>query len=183
VGEDNVDVRLFQALEGALETLNDVLAGETAGVGLLAACAKEDLGCEDISESVSWLAKKENAIWECLLVSGPVELLEGSAHLDLRFTVGVDLGSVKGVDTMIPGLLKDLLNNITLLCSTFHLLVVLRNVEVCQDLTVCQPATKTEDTDLETSRSQVAEQHVLGVVGRFNRHFGCIFEGIYKEFK
>ena len=37
VGEHDVDVRLLQTSEGALETLNNVLAGETTGVGLLAA--------------------------------------------------------------------------------------------------------------------------------------------------
>lgn len=48
MGEDDIHVGLFQALEGALETLDDVLAGETSGVGLLAACAEEDLCCEDV---------------------------------------------------------------------------------------------------------------------------------------
>ena len=106
-----------------------------------------------------------------LLVSGPVELLEGSAHLDLGFTIGVDLGGIESVDTVIPSLLEDLLDNITLLCAACcQLVVALKSGDIVV-LTVCQPATKTEDTDLETSRSQVAEQHVLGVVGRFNRHF------------
>ena len=52
-----------------------------------------------------------------LLVSGPVELLESSAHLDLGFTIGVDLGGIESVDTVIPSLLEDLLDNITLLCA------------------------------------------------------------------
>jgi hypothetical protein len=55
-----------------------------------------------------------------LLVSGPVELLEGSAHLDLGFTIGVNLGGIESVDTVIPSLLEDLLNNITLLCAALN---------------------------------------------------------------
>lgn len=43
VCKDNVDVGLFQTLERRLQSLNDVLLGETASVGLLAARAKEDL--------------------------------------------------------------------------------------------------------------------------------------------
>lgn len=92
-----------------------------------------------------------------LLITGPGKLLEGSAHLDLRFTVGVNLSGVESVDTVVPSLLENLLDDIALLGAS-----------------ICQPASKTEDTDLETGRSQVAEQHVLGVVGGFNGHFGGI---------
>lgn len=48
MGKDNIDVRLLQALERALETLDDVLSAETAGVGLLAASTEEDLCGEDV---------------------------------------------------------------------------------------------------------------------------------------
>jgi len=37
VGEYNVDVGLLQTSDGALEALDNVLAGEATGVGLLAA--------------------------------------------------------------------------------------------------------------------------------------------------
>lgn len=75
--------------------------------------------------------------WEFLLISGPVELLEGSAHLNLRFTIGVDLGGVKGVDTVVPGLLQDLLHNISLLCSAYYLSDVPLILNSRQYLTVC----------------------------------------------
>lgn len=48
MGKDNIDVRLLQALERALETLNDVLSAETTSVGLLAASTEEDLCSEDV---------------------------------------------------------------------------------------------------------------------------------------
>lgn len=77
VGEDDVDVGGLQALQAGLEALDDVLPRQAAGVGLLATRAEEDLGDQDV------------------LVAGPVELLEGGAHLDLAGTVGVDLGGVE----------------------------------------------------------------------------------------
>ena len=61
MGEDDIDVGLLHALEGALETLNDMLAGETSGVGLLAACTKEDLGCEDVPGLLDELIK--TGVW------------------------------------------------------------------------------------------------------------------------
>jgi len=61
VGKDDIDVGLLQALEGALETLDDVLAGETSGVGLLAACTEEDLCCEDVPDLLDQLI--ENGVW------------------------------------------------------------------------------------------------------------------------
>ena len=79
VGKDYVDVGGLQTLEGRLETLDDVLPAQAAGVGLLAARSEEDLGGEDV------------------LVTGPVELLEGLAHLDFGRAIGVDLGRVKGL--------------------------------------------------------------------------------------
>ena len=57
MGEDDIDVGLLHALEGALETLDDVLAGETTGVGLLAACAEENLCCEDVPDLLDQLIK------------------------------------------------------------------------------------------------------------------------------
>lgn len=53
MGKDNIDVRLLEALERALKTLDDVLSAETTGVGLLAASAKEDLCGEDVPGWVS----------------------------------------------------------------------------------------------------------------------------------
>ena len=61
MGKDDIDVGLLQALEGALETLDDVLAGETSGVGLLAACTEEDLCCEDVPDLLDQLI--ENGVW------------------------------------------------------------------------------------------------------------------------
>lgn len=97
VGEDNVDIRLLETLQRALEALNDVLAAQTSGVGLLATSAKEDLCGEDV------------------LVSGPVELLQSLSHLDLASSVGVDLGGVKGVDAVVPGGLQAVLDDVALL--------------------------------------------------------------------
>jgi hypothetical protein len=155
MGKDNIDIRLLETLERALETLDDVLSAKTAGVGLLAASSEEDLCGEDVP---GWVSEKHAIdLYGYLLVARPGKLLEGSAHLNLRFTVGVDLSGVESVDTMIPSLLENLLDDIALLGAS-----------------ICQPASKTEDTDLETGRSQVAEQHVLGVVGGFNGHFGGI---------
>lgn len=59
MGEHNVYVGLIHTLERALQSLDDMLPAETAGVGLLTSGTKEDLGGEDI------------------LVTGPCELLEG----------------------------------------------------------------------------------------------------------
>jgi len=61
VGENDIHVGLLQALEGALKTLDDVLAGETSGVGLLAACTEEDLCCEDVPNLLDQLI--ENGVW------------------------------------------------------------------------------------------------------------------------
>lgn len=72
---------------------------ETAGVGLLAAGAEENLGAEDV------------------LVARPVELLERVAHLDLGLAIGVDLRRVEEVDTVVPSGLEALLDNITLLSA------------------------------------------------------------------
>lgn len=77
VGEDDIDVWGLQALQAGLEALDDMLSRQAAGVGLLASGAEEDLCDQDV------------------LVAGPVELLEGIAHLNLAGTVGVDLGSVE----------------------------------------------------------------------------------------
>jgi hypothetical protein len=55
MGKDNIDVRLLEALERALEALNNVLSAETTGVGLLAACAKEDFCGEDVP---GWVSEK-----------------------------------------------------------------------------------------------------------------------------
>jgi hypothetical protein len=131
VGKDNVDVGLLQPLQRALQSLDNVLPAQTAGVGLLASSTEEDFGRQNV------------------LVSGPVELLQGLSHLHLGLTRGIGLGSVKGVDAMVPGSLQALLDNLTLLGSS-----------------VGEPSTKGEDAHLETGRSQVAELHVLGVIGR-----------------
>lgn len=77
VGEDDIDVWGLQALQAGLEALDDVLSRQAAGVWLLTSGAEEDLCDQDV------------------LVAGPVELLEGGAHLNLAGTVGVDLGSVE----------------------------------------------------------------------------------------
>lgn len=152
VGEDDVDVWGLQALQAGLETLDDVLSRQAAGVGLLAPGAEEDLGDQDV------------------LVAGPVELLEGGAHLNLAGTVGVDLGGVECLlgerarvscwarlretkmlathNAMVPSRLQDLLDNGALLGAS-----------------VGEPATEGEDRDLETGGAQVPELHVLGVVG------------------
>lgn len=152
VGEDDIDVWGLQALQAGLEALDDVLSRQAARVGLLAPGSEEDLGDQDV------------------LVTGPVELLEGGAHLDLAGTVGVDLGGVECLlgggasqllgqiaragdagathDAMIPSRLQDLLDNGALLGAS-----------------VGEPATEGEDRDLEAGGAQVAELHVLGVVG------------------
>lgn len=46
--EDNIDVRLFEALERALESLNDVLPAQATSVWLLASSSKEDLGSKHV---------------------------------------------------------------------------------------------------------------------------------------
>jgi hypothetical protein len=43
VREHDVDVVVLQALERALETLDDVLLAQSTGVGLLASCSEENL--------------------------------------------------------------------------------------------------------------------------------------------
>ena len=164
VGEDNIDVRGLETLDGGLETLDDVLAAETAGVGLLATGTEEDLSGQDV------------------LVTGPAELLEGLAHLDFGSTVGINLGSVEGLllkmllvlcflwtggrkktyNAMVPGSLEALLDDLALLGTT-----------------VGEPATEGEDGNLETGVTQVTELHVLGLIGRGNdgrigRHGGCL---------
>lgn len=137
VGEDDVDIGLLETLQRALEALDDVLAAQASGVGLLAASAEEDLCGENV------------------LVSGPVELLQGLSHLNLAGTVGVDLGGVKGVDSVIPGGLQAVLDDATLLGAS-----------------IGQPSSQGEHAHLEAGRAQVAELHVLGVVrGLDNRHF------------
>ena len=144
VCEHNVHVRLLQPLQRALETLDNVLPAEAAGVGLLAASAEEDLGAQDV------------------LVTRPVELLEGIAHLNLALAVGVDLGSVEEVDAMVPGSLQALLDNVAVLGAA-----------------VGEPATEGQDGDLETGGTKVAELHVLGVEDASDgggRHDGGVVE-------
>jgi hypothetical protein len=85
VGKDDIDVRVLQTGQGALETLDDVLLGQAPGVGLLPLCAEEDLCRQDV------------------LVTWPGELLEGLAHLELALSGRVDLGSVEEVDAVVPG--------------------------------------------------------------------------------
>lgn len=48
MSEDNIDVVMLQALQRALQTLDDMLLAQTAGVGLLPRCAEEDLGGQDV---------------------------------------------------------------------------------------------------------------------------------------
>jgi len=100
VCKNNVHVGLLQSLQRALESLHDVLPAQATSVGLLAAGTEEDLCAQDV------------------LVAGPVELLEGSAHLDLASTVGVDLGGVEEVDSVVPGSLHALLDNVAVLSAT-----------------------------------------------------------------
>jgi len=145
VCENNVHVRLLQPLQRALETLDNVLSAEATGVGLLTASAEEDLGAQNV------------------LVTGPVELLEGIAHLNLALTVGVDLGGVEEVDAVVPGGLHALLDNVAVLGAT-----------------IGEPATEGEDRDLETAGAKVAELHVLGVEDASDggsRHDGGVVEG------
>lgn len=97
MSEHDVHVRLLQAGQRALQALDDVLAGETAGVGLLAASAEEDLRGEHV------------------LVTRPVELLERLSHFDFALAIGVDLGGVEEVDAVVPGSLKAVLDDLALL--------------------------------------------------------------------
>jgi hypothetical protein len=92
VGKDDIDVRVLQTGQGALEPLNDVLLGQAPGVGLLPLCAEEDLCRQDV------------------LVTWPGELLEGLAHLELALSGRVDLGSVEEVDAVVPGSLHAVLD-------------------------------------------------------------------------
>ena len=98
--EDDINVRLLQALERVLKTLDDVLAGETASVGLLATSAEEDLGRDHV------------------LVTRPCELLERLTHLNLALAVGVRLGSVEEVDAVAPRRLEAVLDDLALLRAT-----------------------------------------------------------------
>lgn len=122
VCKNNVHVGLLQSLQRALESLHDVLPAQATSVGLLAAGTEEDLCAQDV------------------LVAGPVELLEGSAHLDLASTVGVDLGGVEEVDSMVPGSLHALLDNVAVLSAT-----------------IGEPSAEGENRDLETAGAEVAE--------------------------
>jgi hypothetical protein len=144
VCENNVHVWLLQPLQRALETLDNVLPAEAASVGLLAASAEEDLGGEHV------------------LITRPVELLERLTHLDLALAVGVDLGGVEEVDTVVPGSLHALLDNVAVLGAA-----------------VGEPSSEREDGDLEAAGSQVAELHVLGVKDTSDggcRHSGGVVE-------
>ena len=73
VGEDDVDVWLLQAGQGALESLDNVFLRKTAGVGFLAAGAEEDFCDEDV------------------FVAGPGKLFQGGPHFDFALAVGIDL--------------------------------------------------------------------------------------------
>lgn len=101
VGKDNIDVRLLEALKGALETLNQVLLGATTGVRLLASSAEEDLN-EAMSAfvCVEELCTRLRAYLcgQYVLITGPVELLQCVTHLNLRLAIGVGLGCVKSLD-------------------------------------------------------------------------------------
>ena len=48
VCKDNIDVRLLQALERALQPLDDMLSAEATSVRLLTASAEEDLGGKNV---------------------------------------------------------------------------------------------------------------------------------------
>ena len=137
VGENDVDVRLLQTGQGALETLDDVLPAETAGVGLLATGAEKDLGGQDV------------------LVAGPVELLQGLAHLNLGVAIGIRLGGIEGVNAVLPSGLQTLLDDSSLLGTT-----------------VGEPTAEGQSAHLEPSGAQVAELHVLGVESGSDRHGG-----------
>ena len=78
VAVDDVDVVHVEALERALEALDDVLAGEALVVGPLA--APEELGGDDD------------------VGAAPSEVADGLAHDLLGAAVGVDLGVVEEVD-------------------------------------------------------------------------------------
>ena len=73
VGEDDVDVWLLQAGQGALESFHNVFLRKTAGVGFFAAGAEEDLCNEDV------------------FVAGPGELFQGGAHFDFALAISIDL--------------------------------------------------------------------------------------------
>jgi hypothetical protein len=92
VGKDDIDVRVLQTGQGALEALDDVLLRQAPGVGLLPLCAEEDLCRQDVF--VTW----------------PGQLLEGLAHLELAFSGRVDLGRVEEVDAVVPGGLHAILD-------------------------------------------------------------------------
>lgn len=128
VCKDNVHVGLLKPLQRALESLNDVLPAQATGVGLLATSTEEDLCAQDV------------------LVTGPVELLEGVSHFDLTGAVGVDLGSVEEVDSVVPCGLHALLDNVAVLGAA-----------------VGEPAAEGEDRDLQTAWAEVAEL-LVGIV-------------------
>ena len=73
VGEDDVDVWLLQAGQGALESFHNVFLGETARVRFLSAGTEEDFCDEDV------------------FVAGPGKLFQGGPHLDFALAVGIDL--------------------------------------------------------------------------------------------
>ena len=73
VGENDVDVWLLQAGQGALESFDNVFLGKTAGVGFLAAGAEEDFRDEDVF--VAW----------------PGKLFQGGSHFDFALAVGIGL--------------------------------------------------------------------------------------------
>lgn len=99
-----------------------MLPAQTAGIGLLATGSEEDLCGQDV------------------FVARPGQLLQCSSHLNLGLSIGVDLSGIEGVDTVVPGGLQTLLDNVTLLGTT-----------------VGEPASETEDGDLQSSWAQVAE--------------------------
>jgi len=57
VSKDNINVWLLEALERALKTLDDVLLGEAASIGLLTAGTEEDL-CNDESPMTFFLRSR-----------------------------------------------------------------------------------------------------------------------------
>lgn len=96
VCQDNVDVRLLEALQTRFEAFDDMFAAEAARVGLLSTCAEEDLCAQDIF--VAW----------------PSKFLERLAHLELGLPIGINLGRVEEVDALIPGCLQAFLDYVTL---------------------------------------------------------------------
>lgn len=85
MGEDDVDVGLLETRERALETFDDVLFREAAGVWFLATCTEEDFGDENV------------------FVSRPSQLFKCSAHFDFALAVRIDLGRVSLVQLRRDG--------------------------------------------------------------------------------